>query len=701
MKQLIKNGLTIVVLALAFLANAQSSNNWFGENIRRIHMDFHTLEVAPEVAIKSFDAKRYIQTLRDAEVNSLVTFAKGHHGNCYYNTQIGHKHSGLPAETDMLGEIVEEGQKQGMKILAYYSVGWLTPIELNQPEWMERDTLGRKMGTSGSLNETGWNQICLNSPYLEEMVLPELKEITSNYAIDAVWIDIIENNACYCQWCRAKFEEQNGRPYASHEEARLLASDTRYEAVSKMINTVKEIKPEVLISYNTAGRDPRLVPLVDFCSIETHPGATWHQEAWTHSLLTMKYLEQYDKPWESTTSRFIHGWGGWDDQTTENMLAVASRIAAHGGVINLGDQTYPSGELDGEIYRKIGDVFQYIEKMESQSIGATSYPQVGLFATPFDIYAIYGPNPGQLDAYMGAAKALVDRGWHFDLILEGNLPELSQFKAIVLPDVGAISPSSQEALRAYVAQGGKLLVTGNSTFDPQKQTFELADVMGVNFQGMSPYSVGYLDLKEEISDGLRKSLLLTPGKFFEVTPKEGAQSLGDHVYPLIEPKAEELFFFRNAQLSPPGKKSSSAGIVSHRYGEGQVVYAAAPIFRVYLAEDQWYLKGVADNLLKHMDVTRDVEVLDAPQSVEMYLRQKDGNLVINLVNYFLHKETNQVEDEVPLYDLTLRVSKQLVKNDKPKIFGSSTGYTMEETTEDYLITLDQLDMYAQVVFALQ
>ena len=192
----VKKTAVFLLLLCQSVGLVSQDSGWFNQYIRRIHMDFHTPEHASDIRMDQFDAERYVKILKDARVNSLVTFAKGHHGNSYYNTLIGHKHNGLPAGVDMMGELIDECHMNGMKVLSYYSVGWLTPVAKNHPEWMERNQQGEKMGTGGATRTDSWNCICLNSPYMDQIVLPELREIVSMYEMDGLWIDIIENNAC-------------------------------------------------------------------------------------------------------------------------------------------------------------------------------------------------------------------------------------------------------------------------------------------------------------------------------------------------------------------------------------------------------------------------------------------------------------------------------------------------------------------------
>ena len=67
---------------------------WFGDHWRQVHMDFHMPEF-PADAIKNFSAADFVGHLVRGKVNMVALFAKCHFGNSFYNTRVGHKHSGL------------------------------------------------------------------------------------------------------------------------------------------------------------------------------------------------------------------------------------------------------------------------------------------------------------------------------------------------------------------------------------------------------------------------------------------------------------------------------------------------------------------------------------------------------------------------------------------------------------------------------
>ena len=74
----------IKTLFLTCILNAQNpevSSEDFSS--RQVHLDFHTSEHLKNVGVK-FDKAAWQKSRRNAHVNSINIFAKGHHGYFYY-----------------------------------------------------------------------------------------------------------------------------------------------------------------------------------------------------------------------------------------------------------------------------------------------------------------------------------------------------------------------------------------------------------------------------------------------------------------------------------------------------------------------------------------------------------------------------------------------------------------------------------------
>jgi len=170
---------------------------------------------------------------------------------------------------------------------------------------------------------------------------------------------------------------------------------------------------------------------------------------------------------------------------------ITARILAHGGVINLGDQTYPTGELDQEIYKKIGDNYAFIMAREAWALKSRRVPCIALFGD--------AQTMRRDPSCLGAAKMLSEKHWHFDMIDKFLLDRLLDYQAVILPNAGPLDAATQDALRGFVRNGGALLATGNTSLNPESGDFDLAGLFGVHRSGESPYSIGYLETGPRIS----------------------------------------------------------------------------------------------------------------------------------------------------------------------------------------------------------
>lgn len=88
---------------------------------------------------------------------------------------------------------------------------------------------------------------------------------------------------------------------------------------------------------------------------------------------------------------------------------------------------------------------------------------------------------------MGFSQIMTDNHLLHDFILERDLvlEKLKKYKLLILPGTSCMSKIQCEAVRAYVAGGGRLLVTGDASIQDENGTmrnnFELADVIGLNY----------------------------------------------------------------------------------------------------------------------------------------------------------------------------------------------------------------------------
>lgn len=127
---------------------------------RQIHLDFHTSPVITDVG-SDFDVDDFVNTLKEAHVNSINIFAKCHHGMCYYPTKVGKMHPAL--SFDLLGTMIEHLHKENIKCPVYFPLGWEEDTA-EHTEWLEigKDGIpGHKRPDDASYYS--WRKLCLNN----------------------------------------------------------------------------------------------------------------------------------------------------------------------------------------------------------------------------------------------------------------------------------------------------------------------------------------------------------------------------------------------------------------------------------------------------------------------------------------------------------------------------------------------------------
>ena len=103
--------------------------------------------------------------------------------------------------------------------------------------------------------------ICLTSPYLEELMLPQLREIIDEYDVDGIWIDadVWLAAPCYCERCQRTYREEVGSapiPRATEDDGwdEWLGFHRRlYEQhVRSVATVVHDRKPNCALTINWA-----------------------------------------------------------------------------------------------------------------------------------------------------------------------------------------------------------------------------------------------------------------------------------------------------------------------------------------------------------------------------------------------------------------------------------------------------------------
>ncbi len=618
-------------------------NNWIKDRFRKVHLDFHT---PPWVKVgEDFNKEEFGRILKEANINVVPIFAKCHFGMSYYNTKVGKRHPGLGF--DLLGEMVDACHSNDIKVMAYYSAVWDNNVGESHPGWQQvnKDKVPQDAGF--------WKSICINSPYVNEVLHPQVREVVQGYDVDGMWFDIVlfMQEACFCQYCLELMKKEGINP--DDKEAHALFNQVaRQNFLKETTGLIKSLKSDCQVTYNNLVKigSRESIDYLDIFEIESLP----HGWGLLYYPLYSRHIRKLNKPFNGITARFHKSWGDFGSLKSPAQLKYeTATMLAQGGMCSIGDQLSYRGKLEKNTYKVIGEVYDFIKKREKWCIGQRSVPYIAILADKE--YGTPGIAGGKTSLW-GATKALIESHYHFDIIDEEI--EFGDYKAIVLPGNHGLSDEAIEKLKKYVLNGGRLVASDSAGVDSKGGDFNLGDLFGLRYKGEFPYSLDYVRILDgSIKENLPSMDMVVYGKSVEVELK-GAHVLAEIVHPLCERSREKFYSHFQA---PPGDKGESPAITVHKKGAGVAAYIASPIFQSYFEDGNTVFRVIVDNLLKKIIPAEDrLLSMDGAISIEVSLMddKASGRTIIHMVNYHAEKRGKSVEviEEVPeVYNISIRV----------------------------------------------
>lgn len=646
--------------------------------LRQVHLDFHTSPHIPEIGA-DFNPQEFVQTLKEARVNSISVFAKCHHGWSYYPTKVGKPHPHL--KTDLLGGMVDACHKEGIRVHAYTTVVWDELAWEEHPEWRVVWADGRLGGFGGPL-KPGWKNLCMNTGYAD-YVIRQIEEVLDLYPVDGIFIDITRylGGPCVCSTCLRQMQAEGVDPLDADQRYRFsLEAERRFmHRCSQAIRAKEKERGSgpVAIFYNSRLRvewDEALSnrpEMEDFThlEIESLPGGFW---GYSHFPLFVRYFQTYDRPLVAMTGRFHTTWGDFGGLRNRAALEFECfQALAHGAGCSIGDQLHPRGRLDPTVYRRIGEVYAEVERREPWVIDTQALPEVGV------ITVNGAPGKAGDDSLplsdLGALYILEQEKIQFQVL--DNRSDLSPYRVVILPDSVAVDAQLAEKLRSYLKAGGKLLVSDRSALSGED--FALAEEMGVHYAGQAPFAPDYLLLAPELSGDIEPMAYTCELQGSRVEAAAGARVLARSGAPYFNRTWEH---FCSHQYSPMDQDSGEPMIVEH----GNVIYIARPLFREYAVSARRVHKQVIANCLKRLLSDPRVGENNLPSTAVVTVRQQQQDLILHLLHY-VHQRRGQtldiIEDVLPLHDIDLCIraerkpeSVTLVPEMEPVDWSYQNGY---------------------------
>jgi len=529
---------------------------------RQVHLDFHTSEHIPDVGAK-FDKRQFQEALTLGHVNHINVFAKCHHGWSYYPTLAGNTHPAL--HRNLLGEQIEACHEIGVRAPIYFTTGFSDNDIRVHPEWAARARDGsiltsnydEKARPTDRKPLFAWRFLCPSGGY-RELILAQVREICEQFEVDGFWFDICAcSGPCFCENCRAGMRTAGLDPADDAQAGRYY--DEVWESLLSACNEIVLSRhPAASLYYNgmtTWGHD--FSQWMTHLEMEDLPSSSG---GYDRLPLRCKHYGTREKPLVGMTGKFHTSWGEFGGFKPSSALRYeCAAMISWSAACSVGDQMHPSGEMDMETYRLIGEAFRYVEEIEDLGIDGEMCANLGLWIS------------GSLPHDQGVANMLLESQHDFEAAGPGR--DLGRFRTIILPGGRCLDPAGAALLSAYVAGGGTILALHEGPLDSRENHFALE--VGADYLGPANYELDYLVAGPELGVNLVTSPILHSLAALRVRPT-GGQVLARIKEPYFDRTYEHYCSHQNAPHRP--EFAAHPGAVRW----GRVLYLPHPLGRIYL-----------------------------------------------------------------------------------------------------------------------
>ncbi len=561
---------------------------------------------------------------------------------------------------DYLGRYMPEARKNGLRVFVYFNVHWYTMVFASQhPDWRMIRENGQPLD---KVYDTGAD-FCVNTPW-REWVFEILRNLAAE-GIDGIFFDgpLFFPDACYCKYCRAKFQKLYGRdiPTKTKRTGKDYAQLVEFQANSlkeflrDSNRILKGIRQELAFYINGGvrgsngatgrlnrvlveeqdllgseggfiGRDLTRVPL-------WKPGLTARMlETQAGGKPTIIFSAASHKPW---TYSLLPG--------PELKLLYADTIANGAGVW-MGITPF---EFEEPEMQALAEMNRFVEKNKAYYREAKSEARVGVVWS--DVTANFysgsvaqfidlnrpapGTQIGSLDGeFGGITESLLRAHVPFDVLDDVSLEKepLDRYRAIFLPNVACMSDKVAARLKKYVENGGNVFADfETSLYDEtgvRRADFALAGVFGANALGKlaGPRNFDYMRVAAEhelLANGVKREFIPSPTYYVPVKANAGQVVL--------------KYTVRLAgTYDGVPKTSDDPGLMVNRVGKGSVIYMSGDLGNTISTFHTPELMRLAANVGRQFGGSL-VQVENAAGSVEVVVRSQQGGrrMLVHLVNF--------------------------------------------------------------------
>ncbi|HEY6448307.1 MAG TPA: alpha-amylase family protein [Acidobacteriaceae bacterium] len=547
---------------------------------------------------------------------------------------------------DFFGECTAAAKKRGMRVVARMSpdLNWPDALAAH-PEWAMRNADGspQRNGEDPDLFRT-----CMFSSYMDDYVPAIMREINLLYDVDCFytngWPPIGSLPDCHCAVC-SKLPPTGTPAYWRAFNDRLFSLWQRYDGIAK------EKKADSFFFANLGGNvhaSPNLARLGRIAAwfqgdnqgrTNADP-AIWGCALQARVCKAVLGEDSFAANINAAYSTGLVRWRNGSKNPEETRMWMHEALAGGLPLYN-----HFIGSEDGfgadRRWQKVGaEVFQWSAQHDAHLTPRRSLANIGLVMGQSTQVLYKGPAAAHATNYMhettqGIYEALLAGRFSFDFVHEELLePErLSKYRVLLLPNVALLSEAQCGQIRDYVARGGSLLASfETSLYDENlrpRSNFGLGDLFGIRRAGDVVGTNGNayyarIERQHPVLDGFTGTEWI-PGAQNRV-PLEPSGDPVLTVVPGFVQYPPELAY-------PPVSHTNEPALVLSEMGTSRLAWFPGDIERTLWLTGHGDLLRLMHNTLRWL--TRDERVVEVAGEgfIELFAWETGPGYAVHLLNY--------------------------------------------------------------------
>jgi hypothetical protein len=528
----------------------------------------------------------------------------------YYPTHIPlHRQATYLQGRDLFGELCKAAHDEGLAVFARMDSNRAhEEFYKAHPDWFAIDETGKPY-KAGDLYIS-----CVNSPYYEEHIPAILKEIAERYHpegfTDNSWSGLGRNSICFCDYCKKSFRDKTGHNLPKQEnwddpiyrqwiqwnyERRLDIWD-----LNNQITKAAGGKYCIWSGMNSGSVTGQSRSFRDYKEICKRA-----------DIIMLDHQARSDAggfQHNGDVGKLVHGLLGWDKLVPESMgmyqagrpwFRVASKPATEArmwmingiaGGIQPWWHMISAYHEDRRMYHTPDSILKWHKANENFLINRKPVATIGVVWSQQNT-DFYGRDN---------AEELVELPWRgmTQALIRARIPYLpvhadhidrdaAQFSVLILPNLGALSDDQVNSIKRFVARGGNLIATGQSSlynkWGEMRSDYALADLFGAHY--VEPTTDNKPPAEKLANDAYHTYLRLTP----ELRRQLDGPHKEDE--PVITGKRHAIFKgFDETDILPFGGWLTALRVET----DAQVLTTFIPQFPVYPPETAWMREPVTN-----------------------------------------------------------------------------------------------------------